>query len=130
MDDGGERIVLLVEDDQKVREAAEALLIAAGYRVVGVADGREALERLRRGLVPGVILLDLRMPRMDGWQFRAEQRCDPALRRIPVVVWSADVDVAGAAGALAAEAWLAKPGEPGAILATVARLCAAVALPN
>ena len=64
-------------------------LAILGYTVAMAADGREALDRLRRQWRPSLILLDLTMPVMNGWQFRAEQRLDPALSGIPVVVLSA-----------------------------------------
>ena len=60
-----------------------------GFVVATAANGREALERLRSGLCPAAIVLDLMMPVMDGWQFRQEQLDDPDLRKIPVVVVSA-----------------------------------------
>jgi len=83
------RLVLVVDDDADVREAFEAVLHAEGYRVATVSDGEEALQVLRAGLRPCLILLDLMMPVKDGWQFRAEQRADPELAAIPTVVVSA-----------------------------------------
>ncbi len=86
----GTGALLLVDDDERVREALVALLEAQGYPVVGAANGREALDVLRvRGLRPGLILLDLMMPVMDGWQFRAAQLADAELATVPVVVFSA-----------------------------------------
>ena len=85
----GNRSILIVEDDSDLREALSEVLRDEGYSVESAADGREALDRLRRDLRPSLILLDLTMPVMNGWQFRAEQRRDPALSEIPVVVLSA-----------------------------------------
>ena len=81
--------ILIVEDDDAVVEGTSDLLEGEGYQVVGVRDGRDALDRLRRGLRQCVILLDLMMPGMNGWEFRREQLRDDDLRDIPVVVITA-----------------------------------------
>ena len=81
--------VLIVDDDTDVRQALSELLQDEGYCVEGAADGRDALAKLRDGLRPGVILLDLMMPGMNGWDFRQEQLDDPELRDLPVVVITA-----------------------------------------
>ncbi len=81
--------VLIVDDDTDVRQALSELLEDEGYRVEGAADGRDALAKLRQGLRPAVILLDLMMPGMNGWDFRQEQLDDPELRHLPVVVVTA-----------------------------------------
>jgi CheY-like chemotaxis protein len=85
------------------------VLVWEGHRVVGAANGREALERLRAMPRPSLILLDLMMPEMNGAQFRAEQLRDPALASIPVVVVSADAAAEEKAAALGAVACLRKP---------------------
>jgi two-component system response regulator MprA len=81
--------VLLVDDEQDVLRALSELLESEGYKVVTATDGRDALERLHGGLRPDVILLDLMMPGMDGWDFRQEQLKDDDLGSIPVIVISA-----------------------------------------
>jgi CheY-like chemotaxis protein len=82
--------ILIVEDDGDVRAALSELLEAEGFSVEGAPDGREALDRLRSGTIhPAVILLDLMMPGMDGWDFRSEQMRDPKLAEVPVVIVSA-----------------------------------------
>jgi len=82
--------ILIVDDDTDVRCALSEMLEEEGFAVEGVRDGREALARLRAGTVhPAVILLDLLMPGMDGWDFRNEQMRDPQLATVPVVVVSA-----------------------------------------
>src|SRR5215831_14973272 len=82
--------ILIVEDDNDVRSALSELLEEEGFSVEGAHNGREALARLRGGTVhPAVILLDLMMPGMDGWDFRSEQMRDPELAAVPVVVVSA-----------------------------------------
>jgi CheY-like chemotaxis protein len=85
--------VLVVDDDAAVRQTIARFLAYEGFVTVEANNGREALDYLRSGAGASVILLDLRMPVMDGWAFRREQRKDPALGRIPVVVLSgADAD--------------------------------------
>ena len=77
--------VLIVEDDAAIRDELAAILTQEGYEVVTSGDGRQALERLHWGLRPAVILLDLRMKVMTGWEFRAEQKKDSAVADIPVI---------------------------------------------
>src|SRR5207248_2059822 len=81
------RTVMVVEDDADVREAIAEVLSDCEYKPVHAANGAEALHRLRTAEVrPCVILLDMMMPTMDGWQFRAEQKSDPSVSDIPGVV--------------------------------------------
>jgi CheY-like chemotaxis protein len=85
--------VLLVDDDAAVRRTIARFLVFEGFSVVEANNGQEALTYLRTGAGASVIVLDLRMPVMDGWTFRREQRLDPLLEKIPVVVLSgADAD--------------------------------------
>jgi CheY-like chemotaxis protein len=94
--------VLIIEDDADIREALAELLQAAGYECAGAANGAEGLVQVRRQR-PDVILLDLMMPVMDGWQFRAHQRWDATMSDIPIVVMSASErggDLEGAAACL------------------------------
>src|SRR5262245_42774882 len=82
--------IFIVDDDRDTRNALAELLEAEGFAVDGAANGREALARLRsRDAHPAVILLDLMMPGMDGWDFRSEQMRDPELASVPVVIVSA-----------------------------------------
>jgi CheY-like chemotaxis protein len=106
----GKRI-LVVEDDAATRDALSLILSAQGFDVQGAANGQEALALLRSGPHPDLILLDLMMPIMDGWQFRREQTRDPTLSAIPVVVLSADGNVQPKAAALRAAGYLQKPVE-------------------
>lgn len=105
--------VLVVDDDADIRDALGLALLEEGYDAFAVGDGEEALEWLQREAPPHVILLDMMMPRMNGWQFRNAQRADPALAAIPVIVVSAAADSAlkaqGAARALEVDAVLHKP---------------------
>src|SRR2546425_13115944 len=82
--------VLVIEDNTEVRQALVALLEAEGYGVVEAVDGVSALKLLRAGEGrPGLIVLDLMMPRMSGWGFRTEQSHDRQLAALPVVGVSA-----------------------------------------
>lgn len=82
--------VLVVDDEPSVRELYVDALVESGHRVEAVADGDEALVRLRTGAVPCVVLSDLRMPRMDGWALSRAVADDPQLSSVPVVVLTGD----------------------------------------
>ncbi len=81
--------ILLVEDDDGIREALAELLVHKGYEVVPVRHGESALDYLRSGPRPDLILLDLVMPVMDGWTFQTHQLENPDWASIPVLVISA-----------------------------------------
>jgi CheY-like chemotaxis protein len=81
--------ILVVDDDTDLRETLGELLSEEGYDTRLFENGRRALEFLRAGERPKLILLDLMMPEMNGWQFREEQLKDADLRDIPVVVMTA-----------------------------------------
>jgi CheY-like chemotaxis protein len=99
--------VLIVEDDEDLREMMAQLLTLEGFQAATVANGREALDYLHQSDKPDVILLDLMMPVMDGWEFRRRQQADPAIAPVPVIVLSA-LDHTRA-GSLDASAFLKKP---------------------
>jgi CheY-like chemotaxis protein len=115
--------VLVVEDSAEVRRSLEWLLRGHGYAVVTAVHGADALRKLHAGLRPCLILLDLQMPEMDGFEFRQRQLQDPQLASIPVVVCSAIGDPDAAARQLKAEAYVQKPVELDALLAVVAAHC-------
>ena len=81
--------ILIVDDDQAIREALSDALELEGYRVVGVEHGAAAMRHLETGARPCLILLDLMMPVMDGRAFRSAMLSEPALVDIPVVVITA-----------------------------------------
>jgi CheY-like chemotaxis protein len=113
--------ILIVEDDSDLREMMEQLLSLEGFNPVTAANGRQALDYLRSSGTPNVILLDLMMPVMDGWEFRREQERDPAIARVPVVVLSALDEQR--AGNLGADAFLKKPLDFDRLLALVRHYC-------
>lgn len=81
--------ILIIDDDAGSREGLAELLAAEGFSVATALDGADGLTYLRQGHRPKVILLDLMMPSMDGWDFRAEQKRDHRLADIPVIAISA-----------------------------------------
>jgi CheY-like chemotaxis protein len=104
------RAILLIEDDPDIREAIQDVLTDEGYQVVVADTGMQALDRLRAGgPLPDLILLDLMMPVMDGWQFRAEQKRHPAWNAIPVIVLSAVGNTHEKADSIGALGCLRKP---------------------
>jgi CheY-like chemotaxis protein len=114
---GDVKRVLLVDDDDDLREALCDILTFGGYEVVGVGNGDEALAWLQ-GHRPDLILLDLMMPGMSGVEFM--ERLDGA-RDIPVLVFSGDTHVAEQAAAIGADGALRKPASMEKLLEEVAR---------
>ncbi len=90
MSSGENRRVMIVDDDDDIIESYSALLRGEGFEVAPARHGKEALERLRAEPPPSLILLDLMMPVMNGWELCAELRADPSLATIPVVIFSGD----------------------------------------
>ena len=119
------RIIYVVDDDQGIRDSLADLLEDEGYTVVTATNGFDALTKLRQNGEgrPCVILLDLMMPVMTGPQFYAEQQKDRDLATIPVVVISADGNLAQKAKAFGGE-FLQKPVKIDTVLDVVERHCA------
>ena len=114
--------VLLVEDHTDLREAMAELLEASNYTVVTAADGDEALARLRGGIAPCLIVLDLAMPGTDGCAFRSAQTHDAKLAAIPTIICSAHLDLKQTAAGLGIPGYFEKRGFE-RFLALVARHC-------
>jgi CheY-like chemotaxis protein len=114
--------VLVIEDDDVARVGLAALLRPHGYHVATASTGQEALDLLERDLCPNVILLDMIIPKVDGWQFMARRQKDPKLSSIPVVIMTG-VGIACPewASALGAADLLRKPIEIDSLLETVRR---------
>ena len=85
------RLVLLVDDDEDVRVSLRALLVSQGYAIAEARDGQQALDYLQDNPPPCLILLDLVMPRMDGWEFLTLKAQDKKLAALPVVITSGTV---------------------------------------
>ena len=116
--------VLVVDDDYAILDAFKDLLEDEGYEVSLAANGLEALKELRRGNQPCVILLDLMMPVMNGWEFRQEQLQDSALAAIPTVIVTAHNRPNESAEGLGAAGCIRKPVKPEQLLSTVGKYCA------
>jgi two-component system chemotaxis response regulator CheY len=114
--------IMVVDDDVAIREILQAIFEIEGYRVVMASDGAQALQQLRSGVRPCLILLDLRMPGMDGRTFCQLQRAEPQIAGIPVVILSGDRDAPVVAAALGAEC-IVKPVDLGDLLSLVGRFC-------
>ena len=121
--------VLIVEDDPEIREMLAAFLAAQGFHTVAAEDGLEALHLLRTVRhrapdTPCLVLLDLRMPRLSGGEFRRAQLGDPTIASVPVAVMSGANDAEQRAQALGAVATVTKPIDVDVLLAVVRRYCA------
>jgi CheY-like chemotaxis protein len=125
------RTILLVEDDRDICEIVEQVLAEEGYETIAVANGAEGLAHLRSGAArPFVIMLDLMLPVMDAWQFRAEQMRDAAIAEIPVIIFSANPKLAKHADSLGAAAVIRKPPDLDELLSVLGRLVPAPRTPE
>lgn len=116
--------IFVIEDDADIREALSIVMSSEGYSVCGWPNALEALEAIDAGATPDLIILDLMMPKMDGWQFRVAQRRRPRVANVPVLVISADDS--SKAAAIDADAFMRKPINIRQMCAVVYRLlCAA-----
>ena len=112
--------VFLVDDDEALLEALGGLLESEGYEVVTARNGQEALEKLSKMTPPGVILLDLKMPVMDGWQFLEARAAESLAPKSPIVLLSGLAFIPNAPGIAD---FLSKPINPSRLLACVQRFC-------
>jgi CheY-like chemotaxis protein len=118
--------ILLIEDDRDICEVVVDVLADEGFQTIAVANGAEGLKRLRSPEArPFLIVLDLMLPVMDAWQFRAAQQSDAALAAIPVVIFSANPKIAEHADTLGAAAILRKPPNLEELLKIVSRFAEA-----
>lgn len=116
--------VLVVDDDKNDCEFISAKLAEHGYKAVVKGNGREALDYLHGPAAkPGLILLDLMMPEMTGWEFRRAQQDDPAIADIPVAIITGMADVEGKAEAVGAVDVLTKPSKVEDLTSVVSRFC-------
>jgi CheY-like chemotaxis protein len=115
--------ILVVEDDRDCRDMLCTWLERHGYEAIPAGDGRQALETLSRRPDIDLILLDLMMPGMSGWQFRTSQRGTAPIRKIPVVVMTAHPNPDGEAEWLDPEDLLLKPLDLQVVLDVVSRCC-------
>ena len=120
--------ILVAENNPSMREMLVDLLERGGYTATGVSNGREALEYLderssfaQNSALPCLILLALMMPGMNGWEFRLRQMAEPNWADIPVILISEVADLPAHAATLRVADYLAKPINPGVLLAVVRR---------
>ena len=113
--------ILVVDDDPAIRDVVADILEMAKYRVQTAGNGAEALDCIHTEQ-PSVVLLDLMMPVMDGWEFLRKCRSEPPCAPVPVVIMSAARNASGIAAELGAQAFLGKPFEMDAVLAIVESL--------
>jgi len=113
------RSILVIDDDAAMREALEDVLREMGVGVRAAGDGQEGLERLRTGPRPCAVLVDMRMPRLDGAGLVRAIRADPALRDLPVVAMTGDDDEPP----LPVSAWLHKPFDLAELAHILSALC-------
>jgi CheY-like chemotaxis protein len=116
--------VLIVDDDYAIRDMLREALEDAGYNVMSAEHGAQALEQLRGATqLPRVILLDLMMPVMSGWEFRMAQQADDRLAGIPVLVLSARLGMSHEAYSMSADGFIPKPMNIARLLDMVERYC-------
>jgi CheY-like chemotaxis protein len=115
----GDQRVLVVEDDEDIRSFVTAVLEDAGYHVLPAANGLEALQRVEQES-PGAILLDMKMPVMDGWAFVAQYRANSP-RQAPIIVMTAAHEAAERAREVNATDVLSKPFDIDDLLASLSR---------
>jgi CheY-like chemotaxis protein len=102
-------VILLVEDDDDIRAVIVEVLHDAGFDVISAANGREALEKLAQLQPWELIVLDLMMPVMNGWEFRRAQLADERIRDVPVLLMSGVADAREAQRGLGSAGVLRKP---------------------
>jgi len=123
--------VLIVDDETALVSALSEFLDSEGYDVATATDGLDALEQLRGGLRPTVILLDLMMPRMDGWGFRQEQLKDEELKQIPIVILTAaGLSKAALTAQLGDVELVPKPSGPAVLLSVLKERCGEAGPPH
>jgi CheY-like chemotaxis protein len=123
--------ILVVDDDDGIRETLEDVLSAEGYRVATAGNAAIAVDRIRRGPMPSLMLLDLMMPVLSGWEFLVMAEKDEVLGSVPVVVLSAMTAPMGSPGAQGGvKACVRKPVQLDELLAVVLRFALPCVVPQ
>lgn len=112
--------IFIVDDDEALLRALGGLLDSEGYEVETARNGKEALEKIATSPPPGLILLDLKMPVMDGWQFLAARATGSVAPHVPIVLLSGLAFIPNAPGVAD---FLTKPIDSSRLLACVRRFC-------
>jgi CheY-like chemotaxis protein len=120
-------ILLVIDDDEDMREILSYSLQRPGWEIVEVEHGAAAIDYIAANGLPDLILLDMNMPVMNGWQFAAELRARN-LWRVPVVVITAAHDAARSASEIGASGFIGKPFDRRSLIGTIERLLAPVSV--
>lgn len=115
--------VLVVEDNAEIREVLEEMMRANGVVVESAGDGAQGWERVRREPHPCLILLDLKMPVMDGIEFLKRRNSDPEAARIPVIMLTGSAELEGRQEELNFQGFVKKPFDPDALFQVVRQHC-------
>lgn len=116
--------IFIIDDSREIRDLVGRLYQTEGYKVELAADGQEALQKLRQtDTLPSVILLDLMMPIMDGYQVCMEIAKDARLSSVPVLIMSADANAEEKAKKVGAKGWLKKPVAVDTYIAVAEKFC-------
>ena len=121
-----DRKIVYIEDEQEMIDLVRLILARKGYEVIGASGGREGLDLARR-LLPDVVLLDLMMPDMDGWEVYQQMKADAATRQIPVIVVTAkaqNIDKVLGLHIAKVEDYISKPFSPKELLDSLERVLA------
>lgn len=124
------RKVVYIEDEQEMIDLVRLILVRKGYEVVGAEGGREGLDLIRR-ILPDVVLLDLMMPDMDGWDVYQQMKADEATRHIPVIVVTAkaqNIDKVLGLHIAKVEDYISKPFSPQELISSLERVLAKAAV--
>ena len=124
------RKIVYIEDEQEMIDLVRLILVRRGYEVIGASGGREGLDLIRK-LLPDVILLDLMMPDMDGWDVYQQMKADEATRQIPVIVVTAkaqSIDKVLGLHIAKVEDYISKPFSPQELVNSLERVLAKAAL--
>lgn len=117
--------ILIVEDDKEIRETITEVLEIEGYKVYAAGNGQEGIDILRNcETPPGLIILDLMMPVMDGYGFRDMQNRDEMMAAVPTVLLSADSNLVDKARQLGVKNFIKKPVEIAELTSMANRFCA------
>lgn len=122
-------VILVIDDNPDLRDGLRVALSQEGYTVETAVNGRDALSRLYGGMRPGLIIMDLMMPVMNGFEFREAQLADARLADIPLIAYSGVTDPSETAQQLRAVAYVHKPTEVGQLAALVRQFCPKDAVP-
>ncbi|MBR9677157.1 response regulator [Candidatus Woesearchaeota archaeon] len=119
----GKKTIMVVDDEQVTIDMLNTILTNEGYDVLSVLNGKECMDQLKSGVRPDLILLDIMMPDMDGWDVSAAIKSDPKLKEIPIAFLTAKTDsISKSMGTLTSVEYIEKPFEIQALLDTIKKI--------